>query len=228
MTYEKTIKASFISRPNRFIAHVHLDGLDTAVHVKNTGRCREILKPGTTVILEQGRNPARKTPYSLISAYKGDMLINIDSQVPNQVVAEAVSEALLPEFGRVTYLKREVTFGGSRFDIYYESGDTRGFIEVKGVTLEIDGVAMFPDAPTERGARHVYEMIDAVGAGYKGCIFFLIQLRGVKYFTPNRIMDPEFSKALAEASNRGVEILAYDAVVGENTIELGSRIPVVL
>ena len=228
MTYEITKKALFISRPNRFIAHVVLDGTDTTVHVKNTGRCREILKPGTTVILEQGKNPERKTAYSLISAYKGDMLINIDSQVPNQVVSEALQGALLTEFSPVTYLKREVTFGSSRFDIYYECGQHKGFIEVKGVTLETDGAALFPDAPTERGARHVYEMTEAVKAGYRGCIFFLIQLKGVQYFTPNSLMDPEFNKALLEASKNGVEILAYDSVVNENSIELGSKIPVIL
>ncbi len=228
MTYENTKKAFFINRPNRFVAHVMLDGVETTVHVKNTGRCREIFKPGAAVILEQGKNPDRKTAYSLISACKGDMLINIDSQVPNQVVAEALKASLLDEFSPVTYMKREVTFGSSRFDIYYESGEKKGFIEVKGVTLEIDGTAKFPDAPTERGARHVYEMIEAVKAGYRGCIFFLIQLRGVTCFKPNSIMDPEFSKALLEASKNGVEIFAYDSEVTEASIELGKKIPVIL
>lgn len=228
MVYNDTLKAIFINRPNRFIANVSLDGDVSAVHVKNTGRCREILRPGVPVILEKGKNPGRKTPYSLISAYKGDVLINIDSQVPNQVVAEAVKNSLIPEFEPVTHIKREATYGRSRFDIYYESNKARGFIEVKGVTLEVDGVAMFPDAPTERGARHVCEMVDAVNDGYKGCIFFLIQLKGISHFTPNRLMDPEFGAALDYAHENGVEIIAYDSIVTENSIELGSKVPVIL
>ena len=228
MTYENLKKAVFVSRPNRFVAHVLLDGVDTTVHVKNTGRCREILRPGATVLLEQGRNPGRKTPYSLIAVYKGDVLINIDSQAPNLAVAEALKGARIEEFGPVTHLKREVTFGSSRFDIYYEDSSNKGFIEVKGVTLETGGTALFPDAPTVRGARHVWEMTEAVKAGFKGCIFFLIQMKGVDYFTPNRLMDPEFSRALMEASQNGVEILAYDCEVRENSMELGNKIPVVL
>lgn len=227
MTYDIIKKAIFLSRPNRFVSHVLIDGVDTVVHVKNTGRCKEILKSGTPVILEQGSNPGRKTAYSLISAYKGDMLINIDSQVPNQVVSEALKGSSLKEFSPLTHLKREVTFGSSRFDIYYETAKDKGFVEVKGVTLEKEGMAMFPDAPTERGARHVYEMIDAVKAGYNGCIFFLIQLKGVKYFTPNRLMDPEFCKALTAASQADVKILAYDSVVTENSITLGDKVPVI-
>ena len=228
MIYGNTRKARFIDRPNRFVANVEVNGTITTAHVKNTGRCKEILQPGIEVILEKVHNPLRKTQYSLISAYKGDILINIDSQVPNQVVAEALKGSILNVFGPVTALKREVTFGNSRFDIYYESNNIRGFIEVKGVTLETGGFAMFPDAPTERGVRHIYEMAEAVKKGYKGCILFLIQLGGVRYFTPNKLMDPEFAEALDHAHRDGVDIIAYDSIVNENSIELGSSVQVLL
>ena len=171
MKYTPIKSAVFISRPNRFISHVLIDGKDEIVHVKNTGRCREILQEGISVILEEASNANRKTKYSLIAAYKGDVLINIDSQVPNMVVYEAIKDEKLKEFQKITKLSREVTFGNSRFDLYYECGEQKGFIEVKGVTLETDGVAMFPDAPTERGSKHVYEMIKAVEQGYAGFYF---------------------------------------------------------
>ncbi|MDD4834096.1 MAG: DNA/RNA nuclease SfsA, partial [Lutispora sp.] len=150
MIYNDTKEAIFIKRPNRFIAHVLLDGKEEIVHVKNTGRCREILIEGTKVILEASKNPNRKTAYSLIAAYKGDMLINIDSQIPNAVVFEGIKQNRISIISDVKYLKREVTYGNSRFDMYFEKENSKGFIEVKGVTLEENGLAMFPDAPTER------------------------------------------------------------------------------
>jgi sugar fermentation stimulation protein len=162
MKYKNTRRAKFLDRPNRFIANVELDGQKEIVHVKNTGRCKEIFVEGTTVILEEATNPNRKTKYSLIGGYKDGLLINTDSQVPNAVVYDALQENSIIEVKNVTYVKREVTFGNSRFDIYFEKENIKGFIEVKGVTLEYDGVCMFPDAPTERGTKHIVksELID--------------------------------------------------------------------
>lgn len=226
MKYMSVKTAIFINRPNRFIAHVLVDGEEEIVHVKNTGRCREILKEGTKVILEEAQNKERKTKYSLIAAYKGDELINIDSQVPNAVVYEGVLEDKIKEIAGVTNLRREVVYGNSRFDLYFEKGDRKGFIEVKGVTLEAEGVAMFPDAPTERGCKHIYEMVKAVEEGYDGFIFFLIQMKGVNYLTPNELRDPKFAEALKLASTKGVRILAYDAVVHEDEIRIGNPVEV--
>ncbi|MCR4435852.1 MAG: DNA/RNA nuclease SfsA [Clostridiales bacterium] len=228
MRYGLIKKANFISRPNRFTAHVLLDGREEMVHVRNTGRCREILKEGTPVILEASKNPLRKTGYSLISAYKGDRLINIDSQVPNAVVQEALKASQINEFGSLQAVLREVTYGNSRFDLYFEDKEKKGFIEVKGVTLEVDGTAMFPDAPTERGAKHVMEMVKAVEGGFLGYILFLIQMDGVHCFTPNRKMDGRFASALCYAEERGVKILAYDSHVTENEITIGSPVKVIL
>ncbi|MCX7709259.1 MAG: DNA/RNA nuclease SfsA [Clostridia bacterium] len=228
MIYSDVKKAVFLKRPNRFIAHVLVDGQEEIVHVKNTGRCREILIEGTPVLLEKGKKPDRKTKYSLICAYKGDILINIDSQVPNRVVFDAIKAGSIKGFESVFKISREVAFGNSRFDIYYENPSDKGYIEVKGVTLERDGIALFPDAPTERGAKHIHEMIKAVELGYRGSIFFLIQLKGVSAFTPNAIMDKEFADALIAARKSGVQIIAYDSVVTENSITIGKEIEVVL
>lgn len=221
MKYKNTRRAKFLDRPNRFIANVELDGQKEIVHVKNTGRCKEIFVEGTTVILEEATNPNRKTKYSLIGGYKDGLLINTDSQVPNAVVYNALQENSIIEVKNVTYVKREVTFGNSRFDIYFEKENIKGFIEVKGVTLEYDGVCMFPDAPTERGTKHIYEMIEAVEQGYVAYIFFLVQMEGMKYFTPNHDMDPNFSDALRKAHKHGVEILVYDSIVKEDEIIIG-------
>ncbi len=227
MEYLSTHKAIFIRRPNRFIAHVLLNDKEEVVHVKNTGRCKEILKEGAEVILERAVNKNRKTRYSLIAAYKDRRLINIDSQVPNQVVYETLEQGDLPNFGKLTQLKKEVTFANSRFDIYFETEKNKGYIEVKGVTLESEGETMFPDAPTVRGTKHVMEMIQAVEQGYQGYIFFVIQMKGVKSFTPNKKMDPEFARTLKEARERGVRLLAYDCYVSENMIKLGNRVPII-
>ena len=199
LKYNNIIEGIFIDRPNRFIANVLIDGIKEKVHVKNTGRCREILTSGTKVYLEESNNPNRKTKYSLISAFKDNMLINIDSQVPNPVVYNAIVNNEIPQLSNIDFLKREVTFGNSRFDLYYEKGKEKGFIEVKGVTLENQGISMFPDAPTERGSKHVYEMIKAVEEGYKGYILFLIQINNIKYFKPHEEMDKEFSNAILSA-----------------------------
>ena len=226
MEYKNTREAIFLKRPNRFIAIVLIDGVEETVHVKNTGRCKELLIEGAKVILEKSDNINRKTKYSLIAVYKGDVLINMDSQVPNAVVAEALKGGMILEIGDVSFIKREVTYSNSRFDIYYEKGEKKGFIEVKGVTLERDGVALFPDAPTIRGSRHVYEMIKAKQEGYEANIILLIQMTGVEYFTPNSEMDKEFAKALKLANGKGVNIMAYCSVVRENSIYFGERIEI--
>ncbi len=226
MKYSNVRTATFLQRPNRFIAHVLIEGREEIVHVKNTGRCREILQKGTEVILEEATNKDRKTKYSLIAAYKGDVLINIDSQIPNAVVFESIKENMVKELLNVSKLNREVVYGNSRFDLYFEAGEKKGFIEVKGVTLENDGVAMFPDAPTERGTKHIYEMIKAVEEGYSGYIFFLIQMKGVQCFTPNSLQDPKLAEALSLAKKKGVSILAYDSVVTMDGIVLGDPIKI--
>ncbi len=224
MKYSNIVKGTFIDRPNRFIANVLIDGKVEKVHVKNTGRCKEILTKGTTVYLEKSNNPNRKTKYSLISAYKGRMLINIDSQVPNEVVYSSISSNKIPELTDVDLLKKEVKYNNSRFDLYYEKKGQKGFIEVKGVTLEIDGISMFPDAPTERGTKHILEMLKAKKGGYDNFIFFLIQMPDIKYFRPNEEMDPKFSEALIKAKEGGVNILAYNCRVTKDQIELANRV----
>jgi len=226
MKYGKVIKGIFLERPNRFIARVIINGNEETVHVKNTGRCREILRPGTEVILEESDNENRKTKYSLIGGYKGNVLINIDSQIPNVVISDAIRNNEIEEFWDIVFLKREVTFKSSRFDIYCEGNNRKVFIEVKGVTLEKDGMAMFPDAPTQRGLKHVMELTEAVKMGYEGFIIFLIQMKGVYYFTPNYEMDIKFSEGLKKAEKSGVKILAFNSIVNEDGIELGEKINV--
>ena len=227
MKYNKIVEGKFISRPNRFIAQIMINGEEETVHVKNTGRCRELLKPGVKVVLEDcSHNLNRKTKYSLIAVWKDEMLVNMDSQVPNRVVFDAINENKIKGFENLDLLKREVTFGNSRFDMYFEDGDEKGFIEVKGVTLENDGISMFPDAPTERGSKHVLEMIEAVKEGYKGVIFFLIQMKGPKEFRLNWKMDEKFAQAIKLASENGVEIIAYDSIVSDNGIYINKPIEI--
>lgn len=219
MKYKNIIEAIFLKRPNRFIAQVLINGVEENVHVRNTGRCKELLIPGAKVILEDcSHNLNRKTKYSLIAVWKGDMLVNMDSQIPNEAVFRALQENRIQELENLLHVKREVTFGKSRFDIYFESENEKGFIEVKGVTLEDNQVAMFPDAPTERGRKHVLEMIEVVKQGYRGIIFFLIQMKGPKIFKPNLEMDKDFSEAIKLASKNGVEILVYDSIVNNDGI----------
>lgn len=229
MVYENIVQGIFVKRPNRFIAHVLIDGKEEIAHVKNTGRCKELLVPGAKVILEDcSHNPNRKTKYSLISVWKGDMLVNMDSQVPNAVVYDALKTNKIKGFEEITSIKREISFENSRFDIYFESGNEKGFVEVKGVTLEDNGIAMFPDAPTKRGKKHVLEMVDAVKKGYGGVIFFLIQMKGPKKFRPNWEMDKDFSDSVKFAQENGVEIMAYDSIVTENSIVLDSTVEILL
>ncbi len=224
MNYHSVKSAVFINRPNRFLAHVLLEDKEEIVHVRNTGRCKEILYEGARVILEKASNQERKTAYSLIGVYKGEILINIDSQIPNAVIYQGIIEGGMKEFPDIVQLNREVVYGNSRFDLAFERKDRKGFIEVKGVTLEEEGVALFPDAPTQRGTKHVKEMIKAVEDGYEGYLIFLIQMKGIDYFTPNKIRDPEFAHALALAKEKGVKLLAYDSIVQEDGIILGDPV----
>ena len=221
MTYTGIIEGRFIRRLNRFAAEVEIDGKVTLVHVKNTGRCRELFIEGTRVFLEPAANPDRKTKYSLIGLMKGPHTINIDSQVTNQVVFEALQEGKIPEIGGVTYAKREVTYGASRFDIYYETEDAKGFIEVKGVTLETDGLCMFPDAPTERGTKHVRELTQGLKEGYRNYVCFLLQMDYVDTFRPHHERDMAFATALYNGLDQGLGLLIYNSQVTEDGIELG-------
>lgn len=227
MEYKKIVEGTFLKRPNRFIAQVIINGKEETVHVKNTGRCKELLLPGAKVILEDcSNNPNRKTKYSLIAVWKETILINMDSQVPNKVVFDAINENKVNGLKNLTHLKREVTFGNSRFDMCFESQNEKGFIEVKGVTLENEGTSMFPDAPTERGTKHVLEMIEAVKEGYRGIIFFLIQMKGPNILKLNWKMDQSFSKAVKLASENGVEIMAFDSMVKNNGIYLDKPVKI--
>lgn len=215
MRYENVTSGIFLERPNRFIAKVEIDGKIEICHVKNTGRCKEILVKGCRVILSISDNPERKTKYDVIAAYKGERLINIDSQVPN-----AVAEECIPSLNMIKGLrsiKREVTYGNSRFDLFCEA-ERPTFVEVKGVTLEKDGIVMFPDAPTERGVKHLKELMDCVNNGYDAYLFLLIQMSDVRYFTPNYDTHEEFGIVLKEASENGVQIVAYDSAVEEDSI----------
>lgn len=226
MEYKNIIRAKFISRPNRFIALCDICGKEEKVHVKNTGRCKELLTEGADVFLEKSDKAERKTKYSLISVYKGENLINMDSQAPNAVAAEAICEGKIKEIGVPDFIKREVTFGESRFDIYFEKDGKKAFVEVKGVTLENDGVASFPDAPTERGRKHINELIRAKNEGYEAYIFFVIQMKGVREFVPNYKTDEAFANALKTAEKNGVKVIAYDCIVGESFITADKEVKV--
>lgn len=230
MKYKNIVEGNFISRPNRFIAHVEIEGENHVVHVKNTGRCRELLQPGATVYLEKSDNTARKTLYDLVSVKKGERIVNMDSQLPNGLVEEWLKESKATRefFGDITYIKREKTYGKSRFDLYVESGDRKIFIEVKGVTLENDNVVSFPDAPTERGIKHLNELVDAFEDGYESYVFFVIQMEGVDYFTPAWDKHKEFGDALVNAVEKGVKVLAYDCKVSENEVRINEAVRVEL
>ena len=228
MRYKGIVPGIFIDRPNRFIANIWVNGERESVHVRNTGRCREILIPGTRVLLEKvSNNSKRKTRFSLISAYKGSRLINIDSQIPNALVFSVLDNNDLNIIKEIKYLKQEVTYQHSRFDLFYRNNHKKGFIEVKGVTLEKNRVALFPDAPTIRGTRHILELIDASKKGYENYIIFVIQMKGVGCFKANDKMDPDFSEALRAADKNGVHIRSYDCLVTNNTIKIDQPIRVV-
>ncbi|WMJ80033.1 DNA/RNA nuclease SfsA [Clostridium sp. MB40-C1] len=230
MIYDNNIlRAEFIKRPNRFIAHVKLNGEEIIVHVPNTGRCKEILIPGATIILKEGKNPNRKTKYDLIAGYKDGKLINIDSQVPNYVVDEALKNSRIDKLKNYTIIQREKTFGNSRFDFKLSNNEEQEYyLEVKGVTFEQNGHCMFPDAPTERGRKHILELIDVKAQGKGAGVLFLIQLQEANRFSPYDDMDNKFGEALRLAYKNGVDIFAYNSNVKDNYIELDRSIEILL
>ena len=218
MKYRNTVTARFIARPNRFIARVDIDGNELVVHVKNTGRCKELLIPGCRVFLERASNPERKTPYDLIAVEKDGRIINIDSQAPNAVV----KEWLLAQ-NKYDLVKPEYRYGDSRIDFYMEKGSEKFLMEVKGCTLFRDGIGFFPDAPTQRGARHLKELTGAVKSGLNAVIAFVIQGEGVSEVRPNEETDPEFAKAFYEAKKAGVKILFLKCRVTEDSLYIVSE-----
>lgn len=218
MKYENISKARFIRRPNRFIAHILHEGEEKVCHVKNTGRCRELLTADAEILVQKAENPARKTAFDLISVYKGDRLINMDAVAPNVVFGEFLRSGglgFVPET-----VKAECSHGDSRFDFYFEAQGRAAFVEVKGVTLEEDGVVRFPDAPTERGIKHLRGLMDCVREGYEAYAVFVVQMADVKYFEPNRSTHPRFAEVLKEAAEAGVHILVYECAVGFDTLEI--------
>lgn len=221
--YPNMIPGIFLSRPNRFIAHVEIEGQEQIVHVKNTGRCRELLPAGAQVWCQKSGNPARKTKYDLITVRKGQRLINMDSQAPNQAAKEWLSSGGL---GYVTQLKAESVHGDSRFDFSFCLDGKPCFLEVKGVTLETDGVCAFPDAPTQRGAKHLRGLTQAAKDGYGAYVLFVIQMADVAYLHPNDITDPDFGIALREAAENGVQILAMDCEVTVEEMRIRKPVPV--
>lgn len=223
MKYDSMTPGIFLSRPNRFVAHVEIEGRETLVHVKNTGRCRELLEPGAEVWCQESSNPNRKTKYDLITVRKGDRLINMDSQAPNIAAGEWLRNGGL---GEIKNLKAESVHGDSRFDFSFTLDGKPCFMEVKGVTLENDGVCAFPDAPTERGTKHLKGLTRLVQEGCGAFVLFVIQMPDVKYLHPNEATDPAFAAALREAAENGVTVLAMDCAVTEDTMEI--RLPVLV
>ena len=223
MRYENMVQGEFLSRPNRFIAHIRIRGTEEVCHVKNTGRCRELLTPGATVWCQEWDNPNRKTKFDLIAVQKGDRCINMDSQAPN---AAAKQWLLSGGLGEISELRGEYTHGDSRFDFSFMKEGKRCFLEVKGVTLENDGVCAFPDAPTERGAKHLRGLTKLAQEGFGAYVLFVIQMADVKYLHPNDATDPAFGAALREAAAAGVTVLAMDCAVTEDSMQI--RLPVLV
>lgn len=224
MRYKSVISARFVSRPNRFIAVAELDGREEICHVMNTGRMRELLVPGAEIFLLPAENPARKTKFDLVAVRRGDEIVNIDSLAPNRVAAEYIPTL----FPGCKLIKPETKFGNSRFDFYIEDNFDKIFLEVKGATLNRDGIAMFPDAPTLRGAKHLRELAAAKAQGYRAAVLFVIAMKGIFSFVPNRETDPDFADALLEAARAGVEIYAVDCRVEPDFIAAENKIPVCL
>lgn len=221
MEYERISEGRFLSRPNRFIAYAELDGRIEKCHVKNTGRCRELLIEGCTVYLERAKNPERKTRFDLVAVKKGRTIINMDSYAPNLAADE-----FLPKLFPGSKIRAEYTHGKSRFDFYIEDNCRKILLEVKGVTLENDGVAMFPDAPTERGTKHVAELTRSIDEGYEAYLLFVVQMKGIKHFTLNEKTDPKFAEAVRTAAEKGVKILAYDCRVTPDRMEIDERVEI--
>lgn len=225
MRYSNMTPGTFLARPNRFIAHIDIDGQTEVVHVKNTGRCRELLPVGAQVWCQKSDNPSRKTKYDLITVRKGRRLINMDSQAPNIAAREWL---LAGGLGQAENVRAETTHGDSRFDFSFTLEGKQCFLEVKGVTLENDGVCAFPDAPTERGAKHLRGLQKCVEEGFGGFVLFVIQMSDVKYLHPNDATDPNFGRALREAAAAGVKVLAVDCAVTEDSMAIRNFVPVVL
>ncbi len=224
MTYENLREARFLRRPNHFIAHVLLDGQETVCHVKNTGRYRELLVPGAVVYIQKASNPVRKTAWDLIAVRKGERLINMDAAAPNAVFGEWLrtgGAGFVPSL-----IRPECRFGDSRFDFYFQNGERRIFAEVKGVTLEEDGVVRFPDAPTLRGVKHLHGLADCLRDGYEAWAVFVIQMRSVRYFEPNRRTHPAFADALRDAADAGVRLLALDCDITPGSLEIAEEVPI--
>ena len=224
MQYPNIAKAKFISRENRFVATVELEGEEIKVHVKNTGRCRELLVPGRTVYLVQSDNPKRKYAYDMVTVEKGELMVNMDSQAPNHIFEEFLRNGGLCD--GITYIKPEYTYGKSRVDFYFERDGEMHLVEVKGVTLETNGVCRFPDAPTQRGTKHLRELTKAAGEGFCCWVCFVVQMDGMKYLEPNFDTDPEFAAALKRAAEAGVRVKAYCCRVVPGTVKLDHEIPV--
>lgn len=222
MRYDSVRRGLFLARPNRFIAHVEVEGRPVVCHVKNTGRCRELLTPGATVVVAGADSPGRKTAYDLIAVYKGGRLINMDSQAPNRVAADYLPR-LFPSLTRV---RPECRHGDSRLDFYVEAGERRIFLEVKGCTLEREGAALFPDAPTARGVKHLQTLTALQQAGYEGWVLFVVQFKGARCFLPNDETHPAFGKALREAAAAGVQVRAVDCRVTEDSLACDQPVPV--
>ena len=224
MTYDNISEAVFLDRPNRFIAHILMDGQTQVCHVKNTGRCKELLLSGAEIFVQHSANPARKTAYDLIAVRKGERLINMDAVAPNKVFGEWLSAGgpgYVPEL-----IRPECVHGDSRFDFYFEHGGRKAFAEVKGVTLEENGVVRFPDAPTERGVKHLHGLIRCVQEGFEAWAVFIIQMKGVKYFEPNRATHPEFAEALAQAAQAGVKLIALDCDVEKDSLNAADPVAI--
>ena len=235
MTYQNLCPAVFLARPNRFVARVELDGREETVHVKNTGRCRELLLPGCTVYLEGSANPQRNTKYDLVAVEKirpgrPPLLVNMDAQAPNRVFGEWMAAGRGAALGlpRPDLLRPETAWGNSRFDFYWESSERRGFVEVKGCTLEDGGRALFPDAPTQRGVKHLRELAACRQAGYEAAVCFVIQMAGMTAFSPNDAAHPEFGAALREACRAGVKVLAAECAVTPDSLVMTGPVPVEL
>lgn len=226
MKYENTKPAKFISRPNRFIAYIEVEGRTEVCHVKNTGRCQELLVSNADIVIQEVKHPKRKTNYDLIAVYKDQRIVNIDSQVPNKVFYEWLNKSNF--FQDISLIKPEFKYGSSRLDFYMESDDRKIVAEVKGVTLEEEGVALFPDAPTGRGIKHINHLCEALEQGYEAYLFFIIQMKDVLYFAPNYKTHPAFGEALVKAGQQGVKIIALDCEVEADSITARDRVEVKL
>ena len=225
MRYDRMVKGIFLARPNRFVAQIEIEGQTEVCHVKNTGRCRELLPAGAQVWCQKSANPNRKTKYDLIAVQKGDRLINMDSQAPNTAAGEWIRSGGM---GNVEQVRAETVHGDSRFDFSFILDGKQCFLEVKGVTLETDGICAFPDAPTERGVKHLRGLTAAVAEGYKAYVLFVVQMENVRYLHPNDETDPAFGAALREAAAAGVQVLAMDCKVTPESMTLRESIPVCL